>query len=429
MGEIKEVIVNVEKCSARLNYVIEWIFSGYTDWRYAIKGEEITNKQKVLNYSSKNLSGALNIHSTKWMFEEEMRMPEYQWKEDTYPRLLIEENDHFDALAAIFFLISRIEEYRPIAVDLHGRFPSSSAANKRYLKLPLADIWRKELHQALGIEENGQKNEVQFSFDIDSAYAYKYKGFNRTFGAISRDLLTFQFKTLAERVLSILGLSNDPYDTYGRIIRECNDRKIEITWFFLLSDRTQENNNIQHTSSGLRKLIIRLNDKYNIGIHPGYDTWKDASLMQQEIQRLENITGTPPIHSRQHYLRFSIPETYRILLEEGVRYEYSMGYADAIGFRAGTSRPFTWFDVEKNMVTELMVQPFCAMDVTLARYQKNTIEESYFIIKELFDNITMTGGIFHMLWHNETLSNRGNWLGWSKLWNQVLYSLAPKEVH
>ena len=206
-------------------------------------------------------------------------------------------------------------------------------------------------------------------------------------------------------------------------------RGIDLTWFFLLSNRTFENNNIHHTSKGYRKLIKTLARDHNVGIHPGYDTWKDEYLLNQEINRLSEIISRPVIHSRQHYLRFSIPDTYKKLVENGIRQEYSMGYADAPGFRAGTSMPFAWFDMSKNKVTELIIHPFCAMDVTFSRYQKASLNETLSMLKELMVQIQQTNGIFHMLWHNETLSERGSWIGWSKLWDQILYSLAPEDVH
>lgn len=429
MSEFNGIIVNLERTSARVDYLFHWLLNDYTEWRYSLSGEKFTNPEKVLNYSPVNVPGALNIIPTEWMFEEQVRMPKYQWAEDTYPRLLLEDKESFDAISAIFFMISRVEEYTPSLIDLHGRYPSTAATNRQYLLLPLADLWRQEIHHLLGINSIRRKNSVHFSFDIDSAYAYKHKGFMRTTGAICRDFISFKYRHLAERILCITGIAKDPFDTYDYIIKECQTRAIELSWFFLLSNRTFENNNIRHTSKGLRKLITRLASKYTVGIHPGYDTWRDMRLMQDEVSRLNEILSVPVHHSRQHYLRFALPETYRIVLENGIRNEYSMGYADAPGFRAGTSMPFAWFDMSTNKVTDLVVHPFCAMDVTFSRYQKISADETISVLKILITQIELTRGKFHMLWHNETLSNRGDWDGWKKLWCQVLNSLTPSELH
>jgi hypothetical protein len=363
------------------------------------------------------------------MFEEHFRMPDYQWQAKEIPRLIIDQNPHFDPLAAIFFLLSRVEEYTPTVVDLHGRFPATASSNYAHLLMPLADIWRKELLEALGIEITQSKRKTKFSFDIDSAYAYRHKGLKRTLGAIGRDFITLQIQKCAERILCIAGILHDPFDTYDKIVSDCESAGAETIWFFLLSDRTGENNNIHHGSKGLRNLIQTLSRKYAVGIHPGYDTWKSSNLLEKETDRLHEIIGTRVLHSRQHYLRFTLPETYKLLLETSIRHEYSMGYADAPGFRAGTSRPFMWFDLSRNQVTELMVHPFCAMDVTFSRYQKYSVDESISLIRQMREYIQTTHGEFHMLWHNETLSEREPWRGWSALWDQVLNDTAPERDH
>jgi hypothetical protein len=429
MSEFNGVIVHSDKTSARVDYLVHWLFADCTEWRYALKGENFVDAINVLNYSHQHIPGAVNISPTEWMFEEQLRMPKYRWQGEDEAKLILDDNEHFDAIAAIFFLISRVEEYFPAWVDLHGRYPSSAATNQKFLLVPLADVWRQEIHRSLGLEQIAQKKKVHFSFDIDSAFAYKNKGFARTVGAIGRDFISFKLTQLAERLLCIIGILRDPYDTYDRIINDSRSKDIDLTWFFLLSNRTFENNNIHHTSKGYRKLIKMLAQEFNIGIHPGYDTWKDVKLLNEEVSRLSAIISKPVIHSRQHYLRFAIPETYRKLVENGIGHEYSMGYADTPGFRAGTSMPFAWFDLTNNKVTELIIHPFCAMDVTFSRYQKVSLNETLSMLKELRTQIQETNGIFHMLWHNETLSERGSWLGWSKLWDQILYSLAPEDVH
>ena len=426
MSEFNGIIVKVDKISARLDYVFQWLLSSTTVWRYAEQNENLSDARKVLNYSEQSIPGALNITPTQWMYEDHLRIPGFRWIEEKHPKLLIDDNEHFDSIAAIFFLISRVEEYTPKFIDLHGRFPSNASANQPFLMIPLADVWRMEILRALGITSTGVTNKIQFSFDIDSAFAYTHKGIVRTLGAIGRDIINLKLAKLTERILCVAGIKNDPFDTYQKIISDCKAHGIELTWFFLLSDRTKENNNISYRSEGLRKLITQLVENFNVGIHPGYETWKNEELLQREMHRLMEITAAPVLHSRQHYLRFTIPETYRLLCGLGVQHEYSMGYADAPGFRAGTSRSFRWFDLHKNQMTDLMVHPFCAMDVTFSRYQKYTVAESIEILQQLYVQVKATDGEFHMLWHNETLSDRDNWRGWKSFWDGALQLISQK---
>jgi len=89
-----------------------------------------------------------------------------------------------------------------------------------------------------------------------------------------------------------------------------------------------------------------------------------------------------------------------------------MGWADSIGFRAGTSYTYTWFDLTSNAETSLKITPFCAMDVTLKNYMKLDIEKAQEELSKLKKIIQKNGGQFITLWHNESLGNTGEWDGW-----------------
>ncbi|NJM16655.1 MAG: hypothetical protein HC896_15980 [Bacteroidales bacterium] len=104
----------------------------------------------------------------------------------------------------------------------------------------------------------------------------------------------------------------------------------------------------------------------------------------------------------------------------GIKEDYTMGYAGAPGFRAGTCRPFYFFDLTENKETELLVVPFQVMDGTLRNYMKSSPEESIKIIKQLIDKVAEVGGTFVSLWHNESLSEWGPWKGWTQVYEEML---------
>jgi hypothetical protein len=87
-----------------------------------------------------------------------------------------------------------------------------------------------------------------------------------------------------------------------------------------------------------------------------------------EIQRLETITGEKVKRSRQHFLKLTLPETYRRLIGAGIEEDFSMGYASHPGFRAGTCTPFFFYDLPREQPTTLKVVPFQMMDVMLRDY-------------------------------------------------------------
>jgi hypothetical protein len=130
-------------------------------------------------------------------------------------------------------------------------------------------------------------------------------------------------------------------------------------------------------------------------------------------------------HSRQHYLRLSLPDTYRNLLKAGITDDYSMGFPDYPGFRAATSRPFPFFDLSVNEATSLQVHPLALMDGSLRDYLLLTPEEGLSRALLVLENVKKSGGIFTSLWHNTSLSEETGWQGWKEMYHQFI-SLAAK---
>ena len=122
----------------------------------------------------------------------------------------------------------------------------------------------------------------------------------------------------------------------------------------------------------------------------------------------------------------SLPDTYRRLIEEGILEDYSMGYASAAGFRAGTCRPFYFFDLELNTETALKIFPFQVMDRTLKDYMGLSEEEAYKIMRSLVDSVYEMGGTFVSIWHNEAFSDHGEWKGWREIYIRILDYISEK---
>src|SRR5690606_3970490 len=136
------------------------------------------------------------------------------------------------------------------------------------------------------------------------------------------------------------------------------------------------------------------------GLHPSYAAHSRPGRLQQERDLLRNYTDKEVVHSRQHYLKFRLPDTYRQLIAAGIKEEYSMGYATQNGFRAGTSRSFLWFDLLQNEVSGLRVHPFVFMDATAWFYQQYNLTEAFSEWERLYLAVGKNGGTFISIWHN-----------------------------
>lgn len=333
----------------------------------------------------------------------------------------------FDPFAACFFVLSRYEEYAAVAFDEHGRFSAQQAwGGPTFVQRPWADIWRSEVHAQIAKKFAMYKPNVPgyrsvASIDVDSAFAFRFKGVRRTMGAAVLDVLRLKFGRALTRLKCVLFNEQDPFDTYEYILDTCLSRAIELRCFFLLADRSRYDINVDHRNSQLRERIEDMRDGGAVvGIHPGYESHNDIRIVRTEIGRLNAILGDKTQHSRQHFLKFRLPVTYRRLLECDILHDHSMGYADVPGFRAGTAHPYKWFDVERNEITPLLVHPIIVMDSTLRDYQKLNPADALRVIAELKTEVKATGGDFVSLWHNETVAEQGDWVGWRAVWEEAI---------
>jgi hypothetical protein len=163
-----------------------------------------------------------------------------------------------------------------------------------------------------------------------------------------------------------------------------------------------------------------LADDYSIGIHPSFASNNDVAILKKEIERLSGILNREVSISRQHFLKLEFPKTYLNLLELGIREDYTLGFADRPGFRAGTSVPFYFFDLDSEQETPLLLHPVTVMDATLKNYLKLNPEEGLNLAIQYLETVRTYGGQFMPLWHNESLSESFDWIGWSMVYEQLI---------
>jgi phosphopantetheinyl transferase (holo-ACP synthase) len=155
-------------------------------------------------------------------------------------------------------------------------------------------------------------------------------------------------------------------------------------------------------------------------MHPSYFSFKNIEVLKKEKGRLEQIINTPVTFSRQHFLRLSIPETYQYLIDLDIEEDYTMGYAKYAGFRASTCTPFYFYDLDFEIQTPLKLYPFAFMDGTLKHYMQLDNDASLAKILALKDAVKKVNGTFISLFHNDTLSDEGDWIGWKEIYLKMI---------
>jgi hypothetical protein len=416
------MLIYVEKITNRIRYALGFIFE-LENIPFEITdnyGRFLSNQGNRFNYSKVEIENVPQIIPASLILEariSEQTLGLAKFKDEdclTFDRQL-------DPIAAVFFVLSRYEEYLDSERDSHNRFSAKKSINykNKWLNKLVCDRWSESIISFI-FEGNGadftfSKKEVLIvpTFDIDNAFAFQNKSAIRRFLSFSKDSISFNFKRIQQRRKVIKKLSKDPYDTYD-IIKEIS-KKHSVYIFWLLGNFSKYDKNIPYQNFQQQKLIRKLSGFSKIGIHPSYQSNTKSELLEVEMIRLSQILNAEISHSRQHFLKLSLPETYQHLIKFGIQHDFTMGYADLPGFRSGTVRPHNWFDLYSNEVSSLMIHPFTYMDGTLNEYMMLTIEEAKEIIDALYKEIKLFGGEFSFIWHNETINNLGKWKGWSEV--------------
>jgi hypothetical protein len=343
----------------------------------------------------------------------------------------------FDLLAWVFYLVSRYEEYLPYQKDAHGRFSAtqSIAQKHNFLRQPLinqlAMAWDSHIaRQQVGWQVRNIKNAYYFvpSYDIDYMFAYRAKGFFRQIGGLFRAVLKLDFQQIVAKIQVWTGQKSDPFDTFAYLDQlhqkyQLNKGGNTPFYFFLIGDWGKYDKNIQYNQPLFSQIVVQIDKKYNVGLHPSYasNDMPENTRLRLEKKRLDALLSRPIMHSRQHFLRLNLPDTYQRLLSEAIYYDFSMGYADALGFRASIATPFAWFDLSSNQKTDLIVVPFALMDVTLKDYLGLSPAQADSEIAFFIKQYKSVGGYFVSLWHNSSFGEVGGWgADWRRVYEQLL---------
>lgn len=434
------ILIYTHKITPRLTYIFRHIFVRILNLPvdFTTKIEEFVAYNGLkMNYSKVPLGTELFVRSHDLLFEQginDIDISIFNWYDDVPCFFNAGKKSviPYDIFAASFYLLSRYEEYLPHVQDQHERFSvqESLAFKNDFLKKPLIDIWSYKFLEALkekypDYEFNDRKYDYVSTFDVNQAFVYRSRGIVRTVGGFINDFFTLQWSAVLERMLVLLKIRKDPYDTYDEIVRIKKEHGVATVLFFLISSVSTFDNNISITKNKFRLLIKSMSDYVKIGLAASYFTMNKEDLLKKETKKLASIINTPVSRSRQHMLRNHLPETYQHLIDLEIEEEYSMGYTSHLGFRASTCTPFYFYDLDFEIQTPLKIIPFAVTDTVLNEELKLSYKQALVQVSEIFNEVKRVNGTFSTRFHNQLLSNHGVWKGWSKFYEEVVAMAKP----
>ncbi|WP_420574712.1 polysaccharide deacetylase family protein [Kordia sp.] len=326
----------------------------------------------------------------------------------------------YDIFAASFYLLSRYEEYLPYVKDEHGRYTAveSLAFKNDFLKLPVVDIWCQKF-LAIFLEKfpDVVPEKRQFVYkpiiNVPVAYAYKKRGLIRAFGGFMTDIVRFKFSRFIDRSAVLLGMKEDPYDNFEAFIALHKQYDTKAYYFFQIGDYATYDHNISIYKNVFIRLIKNVSDYSKVGLLASYASFTNVEKLKVEKKRLNMTINKPIKRARQHYNMLNVPQFYRDLIDLEFSEDFSMGYRDTIGFRAGTCNPFYFYDIGMEIQTPLKVNPFCLQYTGELDTEIFTTE-----IMKMATQVQKVNGTFAAVFHNVVLSERN--VAWKELYINLL---------
>jgi hypothetical protein len=201
------------------------------------------------------------------------------------------------------------------------------------------------------------------------------------------------------------------------------------TFFLLAAHRDPHDGAAPEVYERLRpRLVDELAEvQAEIGLHASYTAADDASQIERELRVLRGL-GARVTGNRYHYLRVDPHRNLRDVERADLRYDTTLGFPDALGFRAGIARPFRPWDIDHDGPMDLVEIPLAVMDVTLAepRYLGLSARRAWPRLERLLDWAAANGAAFAILWHPDRF-DPPTAAGWDRLYYRLLDAIRERD--
>ena len=291
----------------------------------------------------------------------------------------------FDIFETIFFHISRYEEWYASTdqMDQHG----TMASKEQYLvknnlhSIPVVDLLVLYFYEKVGLIPKKLETTFTISHDVDVLKKYpSFYKFLRGFGNIMLyqvNKFSKLFRHLKSYSRYLSGINHDPYDSFDWLLINDHPKITQKILFWLAGGQTQYEGFFNIHAPDAKNIMSQSKKLgYTIGLHPSYNTIDDLGMMKKEWHHLNQASEDVIKDSRQHFLRFDIKRTSKILDELGLMTDSSIGYRDTIGFRCGTGFPYHLYHFDKESTFDFLEIPLIVMDIAALR-DVNWVNENW----------------------------------------------------
>lgn len=148
---------------------------------------------------------------------------------------------------------------------------------------------------------------------------------------------------------------------------------------------------------------------FDVGLHGSYHSACATNLLAEQKEALESHLGHAIYTTRQHWLHWRFPLTPKLQAKAGFCADATLGYNRNVGFRAGTSMPFTLFDMEAFEELPLLEVPLVLMDAALMDVNGLELnsERGLSLSLSLLERVAEVQGCVTVLFHPDRMARPG----------------------
>lgn len=163
---------------------------------------------------------------------------------------------------------------------------------------------------------------------------------------------------------------------------------------------------------------------FDVGLHGGYGAGTRPGALAAERARLRDATSAEITSTRQHLLHWDVRWTPQLQEEAGLLVDSSLGFSRNVGFRAGTSLPFHWFDVARSRPLALLEAPLVLHDVGLLGEWGLGLDvaRAEEVVASFLDEAERLGTLRTVVFHPDKLMNED----WLRLYRTTIASCAAR---
>ena len=334
-----------------------------------------------------------------------------------------------DILGTTFALLTGLEDRFITERDGHGRVPLTSTLlhRKNLVEHPVVDELTELLWAAMsalwpGLTRRSADAGVRITQDVDRMGKFGRATIGdlalSTAAGMRRGGPSEALRTLfGGAKVRVKGRQHDPYYTFNRFMDVVERHGHTASFYFICRYGRTDGTRLGHYNLQdpvVLELLSRICDRgHELGVHPGYDSHRDVEALKADTSALRSAASLVGIElaeigGRHHYLRWDTHNSPGCWQAAGLAHDSSIGFAESIGFRAGTSKSFPLWDHQRREVTTVEEHPLIYMDATLAIMNmtfddKQTVER----LLRLKQRCHQYGGDFTFLVHNEDFAAPG----------------------